>query len=86
MEVEGSEKEIPAQAAFLAMGFLVRYDCRENGLERDSRSNIQADYGRFTTNIEGVFAAGDVNAVSHWWFGRLMRACCCSRMRSFPYG
>ena len=62
IEVEGSEREIPAQAAFLAMGFLGPEDtiAEELGLERDSRSNIQADYGRFATNIEGVFAAGDV--------------------------
>ncbi len=62
VEVEGSEREIPAQAAFLAMGFLGPEDtiAEELGLERDSRSNIQAEYGRFSTNIEGVFAAGDV--------------------------
>ena len=62
VEVEGSEREIPAQAAFLAMGFLGPEDtiAEELGLARDSRSNIQADYGRFATNIEGVFAAGDV--------------------------
>lgn len=29
------------------------------GLDRDNRSNIKADYGRFSTNVEGVFAAGD---------------------------
>lgn len=29
------------------------------GLERDGRSNFKADYGRFATNISGVFAAGD---------------------------
>lgn len=28
-------------------------------LERDNRSNFKAEYGRFTTNVEGVFAAGD---------------------------
>lgn len=28
-------------------------------MERDSRSNFKADYGRFSTNIDGVFAAGD---------------------------
>ena len=62
VEVGGSEREIPAQAAFLAMGFLGPEDtiAEELGLGRDSRSNIQADYGRFATNIEGVFAAGDV--------------------------
>ena len=62
VEVEDSQREIPAQSAFLAMGFLGPEDtiAEELGLERDSRSNIQADYGRFSTNIEGVFAAGDV--------------------------
>ncbi|GFP81092.1 glutamate synthase 1 [nadh] chloroplastic [Phtheirospermum japonicum] len=29
------------------------------GLDRDNRSNFKADYGRFSTNVEGVFAAGD---------------------------
>lgn len=29
------------------------------GLERDARSNFKADYGRFATNLQGVFAAGD---------------------------
>jgi len=62
VEVQGSEREIPAQAAFLAMGFLGPEDtiAEELGLERDSRSNVQAEYGRFSTNIEGVFAAGDM--------------------------
>jgi glutamate synthase (NADPH/NADH) small chain len=62
VEVEDSQREIPAQSAFLAMGFLGPEDtiAEELGLDRDSRSNIQAEYGRFSTNIEGVFAAGDV--------------------------
>ncbi|CAI7780724.1 unnamed protein product, partial [Closterium sp. NIES-53] len=29
------------------------------GLKTDARSNFQADYGQFATNLEGVFAAGD---------------------------
>lgn len=28
-------------------------------LERDNRSNFKAEYGHFSTNLEGVFAAGD---------------------------
>ena len=32
----------------------------ELGLERDSRSNIQAEYGKFSTNMDGVFTAGDM--------------------------
>ena len=62
VEVPGTEQEIPAQVAFLAMGFLGPEDiiAEELGLERDSRSNLNAEYGKFSTNIDGVFAAGDV--------------------------
>jgi glutamate synthase (NADPH/NADH) small chain len=62
IEVPGSEQEIPAQVAFLAMGFLGPEDiiAEELGLDRDSRSNINAEYGKFATNIDGVFAAGDM--------------------------
>lgn len=62
VEVPGSEQEIPAQAAFLAMGFLGPEDtiAEELGLSRDSRSNVQAEYGKFATNIDGVFSAGDM--------------------------
>ena len=62
VEVHGSEREIPAQVAFLAMGFLGPEDAiaDELSLDRDSRSNIQSEYGKFTTNLEGVFSAGDM--------------------------
>jgi glutamate synthase (NADPH/NADH) small chain len=29
------------------------------GVDRDARSNAWAEYGRFMTNVDGVFAAGD---------------------------
>lgn len=29
------------------------------GLELDSHSNFKAEYGRFSTNVNGIFAAGD---------------------------
>lgn len=29
------------------------------GVAVDKRSNFAADYGHYTTNVEGVFAAGD---------------------------
>ena len=62
VDVSGSEKEIPAQVAFLAMGFLGPEDliAEELGLDRDGRSNIQAEYGKFSTNVDGIFAAGDM--------------------------
>ncbi|KAK1392238.1 Glutamate synthase (NADH) [Heracleum sosnowskyi] len=60
-EVEGSEEIIEADLVLLAMGFLGPESTIADKLEleRDSRSNFKADYGRFSTNIDGVFAAGD---------------------------
>jgi len=60
-EVPGTEKELPAQLVFLAMGFLGPEPTLldQLGLERDPRSNIKAEHGRFHTNLPGVFAAGD---------------------------
>ena len=62
VEVPGSVREIPAQVAFLAMGCLGPEDliAEELGLERDARSNVQAEYGKFSTNIPGVYSAGDM--------------------------
>ncbi|MCG8652931.1 MAG: glutamate synthase subunit beta, partial [Pirellulales bacterium] len=60
-EVQGSEKEWPAQLILLAMGFLgpEQYIADSLNLEVDARSNFQALHGKFATNLEGVFAAGD---------------------------
>lgn len=59
--VPGTEQVIPAQLVLLAMGFLGPEQMLIDalGLDRDPRSNIKADYGRYTTRIPGVFAAGD---------------------------
>jgi glutamate synthase (NADPH/NADH) small chain len=45
----------------LAMGFLGPEQplLEQLGLERDARSNINAAHEKYTTNIRGVFAAGD---------------------------
>lgn len=61
-EVPGTEKVWPAQLVLLAMGFLGPEDAvlEQLGVKRDPRSNAQADYGRFNTSVEGVFAAGDM--------------------------
>ncbi|CAM8900520.1 unnamed protein product [Rhodiola kirilowii] len=60
-EIEGSEEIIEADLVFLAMGFLGPEETLADklGLERDNRSNFKAEYGRFATNVDGVFAAGD---------------------------
>ncbi|AFM39803.1 NADH/NADPH-dependent glutamate synthase small subunit [Desulfosporosinus acidiphilus SJ4] len=61
-EVPGSEKVWKADLVLLAMGFLGPEDTIPNELklERDFRSNIKADYEVFETNVEKVFAAGDM--------------------------
>ena len=61
-EVPGSEKVWPCQLVFLAMGFRGPENpvLEQLGVERDARSNAQAEYGKFATNVPGVFAAGDM--------------------------
>ncbi|KAK8969836.1 hypothetical protein KSP40_PGU006313 [Platanthera guangdongensis] len=60
-EIEGSEEIIEADLVLLAMGFLGPEPtvAKKLGLELDARSNFRADFGRFSTSVEGVFAAGD---------------------------
>lgn len=61
-DIPGTEKVIKAQLVFLAMGFLGPEDTflTKLGVERDNRSNVKAEYGKYSTNIEGVFSAGDM--------------------------
>ncbi len=60
--IPGTEHTHPAQLVLLAMGFLGPEDTllRPLGIERDSRSNVKAEHGKFATNLKGVFAAGDM--------------------------
>ena len=60
--VPGSERAIPAQLVTLAMGF-TGTDTRNGlveqlGVDLDARGNVARD-DRFTTNVDGVFVAGD---------------------------
>ncbi len=59
--VSGSERVLKADLVLLAMGFLGPEDAvlEQLNVERDARSNATADYGKYTTSVEGVFAAGD---------------------------
>lgn len=41
------------------MLLLIQNVAEKLGLDRDNRSNFKAEYGRFSTSVEGVFAAGD---------------------------
>ncbi len=60
-EIPGSEHVWEADLVLLALGFLgpEHYVSEAAGLELDPRSNYQAEYGRYTTSVDGVFAAGD---------------------------
>ena len=62
MEKPGTEKVWPAQLVLFAMGFIGPQDTLINqlGLEKDARSNVNASYGKYSTNVEKVFAAGDM--------------------------
>jgi glutamate synthase (NADPH) small chain len=60
-EVEGTEREIPAQLVLLAMGFLGPQGAgvvEQLGVELDERSNIKRDKA-FMTSVPGIFVAGD---------------------------
>jgi glutamate synthase (NADPH/NADH) small chain len=59
--VPGTERVLPAQLVLLAMGFLGPEQplLESLGVERDARSNAKAEHEKYTTNIPGVFAAGD---------------------------
>lgn len=60
-QVEGTQREIPAQLVLLAMGFLGPQPTglvEQLGLDLDARSNISRD-AAFMTARPGVFVAGD---------------------------
>jgi glutamate synthase (NADPH/NADH) small chain len=60
-EVPGTEQVRPVQLVLLAMGFLGPEQPLLEALnvERDTRTNIKAEFEKYSTNIKGVFAAGD---------------------------
>jgi glutamate synthase (NADPH/NADH) small chain len=60
-EIPGSEQVIEADLVLLAMGFLgpESYVSQLMQVELDARSNYKAEHGKFTTNVPGLFAAGD---------------------------
>jgi len=60
-EVAGTEQVRPIQLVLLAMGFLGPEQplLETLNIERDPRTNIKAEFEKYSTNIKGVFAAGD---------------------------
>ena len=61
VDVPGTQREWPADLVLLAMGFLgPEHEVSEPlGVAYDQRGNYQAEYGRYRTSVEKVFAAGD---------------------------
>ena len=62
-EKEGSIREIPCEAAFLAMGFLHPQQkglLEELGVELDDRGNVKATEVAFQTSVPKIFTAGDM--------------------------
>lgn len=60
--IPGTERVFPAQLALIAIGFdgPEQGIVGELGLETDRRSNVKARYGKYNTNVDKVFAAGDM--------------------------
>jgi glutamate synthase (NADPH/NADH) small chain len=58
----GTEKIVPAQLVLLALGFSGPESqlLDQLGVEKDARSNAKAEYGKYATNVPGIFAAGDM--------------------------
>ena len=61
--VEGSEKEVPADLVLIAAGFLgaQAYVADAFGVELNVRTNVATEAGKYATNVEKVFTAGDMH-------------------------
>ena len=61
--VEGSEKEVPADLVLIAAGFLgaQTYAADAFGVELNARTNVATEAGKYATNVEKVFTAGDMH-------------------------
>ena len=62
-EIPETEREIPCEYAFLAMGFV--HPQHEGLLDKigvmyDERGNVNASYGKYATSVSKVFSAGDM--------------------------
>jgi glutamate synthase (NADPH/NADH) len=60
-EVEGSEKIYKCDLVLLAMGFLgpEKYIAEEIKTKLDGRGNYETTGGKYSTSLDGVYAAGD---------------------------
>lgn len=62
-EVAGSETEAEIDLVLIAAGFLgtQSYVAEAFGLELDGRTNVKTEAGKYQTNVERVFVAGDMH-------------------------
>jgi glutamate synthase (NADPH/NADH) small chain len=62
IEIKGTEKTWPCDLALLALGFTGPESILADklGIEKDTRSNYKAEYGKYQTNIPNIFTAGDM--------------------------
>ena len=62
-EVEGSEKKLPADIVLIAAGFLgsEAYVTKAFGVNVNERTNVATDAGKYKTNVDHVYTAGDMH-------------------------
>lgn len=62
-ETAGSERVMDCELVLIAAGFLgtQKYVADAFQVELDGRTNVKTDGGSFATNVENVFAAGDMH-------------------------
>ncbi len=62
-EVAGSEEVIEVDLVLIAAGFLGTqgYVAEAFGVELDGRTNVKTGAGKYRTNVEDVFTAGDMH-------------------------
>jgi NAD(P)H-dependent glutamate synthase small subunit len=59
-KIDGSQQFFPADLVLLSMGFLGPEDrVLGDDIEKDPRKNIKTPPGKYHTNVDGIFAAGD---------------------------
>ena len=61
--VEGSEKEVACDIVLIAAGFLgaQSYVADAFGVKLNARTNVATQEGKYQTNIEKIFTAGDMH-------------------------
>ncbi|WP_410771181.1 glutamate synthase subunit beta [Fontibacillus sp. BL9] len=60
--IPGTEQVLPADMVLLALGFTGPEEglLSQLGIQQDARSNVKTEEGSYSTNVEGIFAAGDM--------------------------